>query len=316
MAAELVLAVGPDVVERAGDPAAFVVAACERARALLRQALEAGEIEQIAEVRSQAEAVRVYTRQKQLGAEAELAAAEIVRRAERGIGLAIRRAQQQGRIARRGDRGSRGAPGVCGGNPGDTRGDHLGSAQRFFKHPGERAGAYAMADGATDGEFEDALTAARAEGNLSRANVVRKIRQAGRPAAGCGVLVPATGGGSAAGGGDRRELIAAYAAHGMSSHQIAARLGMSAHRVRELARQHGITIAADVVTGRTRRHDPNRIVCQTAHALEGLAMGVQLADPAGLDPGQASEWAASFSRSLRVLAKFARQLKEVSNGDR
>jgi hypothetical protein len=313
MAADLVLTADPDAAERAEDPAALVVAACERAGALLREALEAGEIERIAEVRSQAEAVRVYTRQKQLGRDAELAAAEIVRRAERGIGVAIRRAQQQGRIARRGDRGSRGAPGVRGGNPGDTRGDHLGSASRFLKHPSERAGAYAMADGATDGEFEAALAAARAEGNLSRANVVRKIGQRGRrPAAGPGVPVPAPAGASAASGGDLRELIAAHAAHGMSSPQIAARLGIGDQQVRQIAREHGITIAADVVTGRTRRHDPDRIVRQTAHALEGLAIGVQLADPAGLDPGQAGEWAASLSRSLRVLAKFARQVKEVS----
>jgi hypothetical protein len=314
MAADLVLAAGPGAAERAGDRAAFVVAACERAKAWLQEALEYGGIEQIAEVRSQAEAVRVYTRQKQLGREAELAAAEIVRRAERGIGLAIRRAQQQGRIARRGDRGSRGAPGVRGGNPGDTRGDHLGSASRFFSHPSERAGAYAMADGASNGEFEDALAAARAEGNLSRANVVRKIGQRGRrPAPGRDAPVAAPAGESAADGADRRGLIAAHAAHGMSSHQIAARLGISDQQVRQIARAHGITIAADVVTGRIRRHDANRIVRETAHALEGLAMSVQLVDPAGLDPGQADVLASSLSRSLRVLARFARQLKEVSN---
>jgi hypothetical protein len=315
MTADLVLAAGPDAAERAGDRAALVVAACERAGALLREALEAGEIERIAEVRSQAEAVRVYTRQKQLGREAELAAAEIVRRAERGIGVAIRRAQRQGQIARRGDRGGRGAPGVYGGNPGDTRGDHLGSAQLFFKHPGERASAYAMADSATDGEFEAALVAARAEGNLSRANVVRKIRQPGHRPPGPGAPTPGSAGESAASGGDR-ELITVHAARGMSSDQIAARLGIGDARVREIAHEHGIEIRADVVTGRPRRHDPNRIVRQTAHALEGLAMSVQLADPAGLDPGQASEWAASLSRSIRVLSKFARQLKEVSTGDR
>jgi hypothetical protein len=84
MAADLVLAVDPGVVERAADPAAFVVAACERAKAWLEEALEHGEIEQIAEIKSQAEAVRVYTAQKQLGRDAQLAAAEIVRRAERG----------------------------------------------------------------------------------------------------------------------------------------------------------------------------------------------------------------------------------------
>jgi hypothetical protein len=311
MTADLVLAAGPGAAERAGDRVALVVAACERAGALLREALAAGEIERIAEVRSQAEAVRVYTRQKQLGSEAELAAAEIVRRAERGIGVAIRRAQQQGRIAKRGDRGGRGAPGVYGGNPGNTRGDHLGSASRFFNHPSERACAYAMADGASDGEFEDALAAARAEGNLSRANVVRKLGQSGHPATGRDVPVAAPAGESAADAADRRELIAGHAARGMSSPQIAGRLGISDQQVRQIARAHGITIAADLVTGRIRRHDPDRIVRETVHALEGLAMSVQLADPAGLDPGQTGEWVASLSRSLRVLARFARQLKKV-----
>ena len=75
------------------------------------------EIERIAEIKSQAEAVRVYSTQKQLGKDAQLAAAEIVRRAERGIGVAIRRGQQTGEIARRGDRGGCGAAGIYGGNP-------------------------------------------------------------------------------------------------------------------------------------------------------------------------------------------------------
>jgi hypothetical protein len=203
---------------------------------------------------------------------------------------------------------------VYGGNPGDTRGDHLGSAASFFKHPSERAGAYAMADGASEEQFEAALAAARAEGNLSRANVVRKIRQCGRrPAPGPGASVPAPAGESAASGGDHRELIAVHAARGMSSHQIAARLGIDSQQVRQIARAHCIEIPADVVTGRNRRPDANRIVRQTAHALEGLAMSVQLADPAGLDPALAAEWATSFSRSLRVLSKFVRQLNEVSS---
>src|SRR5262249_11788859 len=122
MTADLALTVGPEAIERAADPGEFVVQACERAKAWLTEALEHGEIEQIAEIKSQAEAVRVYTAQKQLGKDAQLAAAEIVRRAERGIGMAIRRGQQSGEIAKRGDRGSRGAPGVHGGNPGNRRG--------------------------------------------------------------------------------------------------------------------------------------------------------------------------------------------------
>jgi hypothetical protein len=173
-----------------------------------------------------------------------------------------------------------------------------------------------MADGATDGEFEDALAAARAEGNLSRANVVRKIGQRGhcghRPAPRPGGPVPAPAGEAAASGADHLELIAMHAARGMSSAQIAAGLGIGDQQVRHIARQHGIEIPADVVTGRTRRHDTNRIVRETAHALEGLAMSVQFADPAGLDPAQAAACAASLSKSIRVLSKFVRQLNEVS----
>jgi hypothetical protein len=169
-----------------------------------------------------------------------------------------------------------------------------------------------MADGATDGEFEDALAAARAEGNLSRANVVRKIHQhnarppaAGEPAA---AAPDAT---TAAAGHERADLIAAGAAAGMSSRQIAGRLGISDQRVRELARQQHVKIPADAVLGRNHRPDASRIVQQTAHALEGLAMGVQLADPADVDPAQATEWAASLSRSIRALGRFVRQLKAV-----
>jgi hypothetical protein len=310
MAVGLALATDPQIVERSADPAAFVVQACERAKAWLEEALEHGEIEQIAEIKSQAEAVRVYTAQKQLGMDAQLAAAEIVRRAERGIGVAIRRGQQGGQIARRGERGSRGAPGVHGGNPGDRRGDHLGSSQPFFRHGDERADAYAMTDGVSDTDFEDALGEARAEANLSRANVVRKIRQrrGSPPAPGRWVLDPADRSPGAA--ARRRELIAEFAESGMSSQQIGERLGIGDDRVRQLARVHGIGIRADAVLGRTRRPDSARIVRETVHALEGLALGVELADPAGLDPAEAGDWAACMTCSLRALTRFARQMKE------
>src|SRR5262249_16861321 len=119
MAAVLALAADPDAIERSADPAGFVVQACQRAKAWLREALEHGEIAQIDEIKSQAEAIRVYSTQKQLGTDAQLAAAEIVRRAERGIGMAIRRGQQDGEIAKRGERRSHGAPGVHDGNLND-----------------------------------------------------------------------------------------------------------------------------------------------------------------------------------------------------
>jgi hypothetical protein len=311
MAADLALVTDPDAIERSGDPAGFVVQACQRAKAWLWEALECGEIEQIAEIKSQAEAVRVYTTQKQLGKDAQLAAAEIVRRAERGIGVAIRRGQETGEIAKRGQRGGCGAAGVYGGNRGARHGEHRGSSGSFFRHDDERADAYAMTDGISDTDFEDALGEAKAEGNLSRANVVRKIRQRlGEPAS-AGEQVPHLADGSAEAVARRRDLIGEFTASGMSSVQIGERLGIGDDRVRQVAREYGIDIRADAVLGRTRRPDSNRIVRETAHALEGLAMGVALADLARLDQADASEWATSMARSIRQLSKFVRQMKEA-----
>jgi hypothetical protein len=311
MAADLALVADPDAIERSADPAAFVVQACQRAKAWLTEALEHGEIEQIAEIKSQAEAVRAYTTQKQLGKDAQLAATEIVRRAERGIGVAIRRGQEAGQIRRMGQSpGNQYTTGVVVDNNSSTPRPVTDFATRD-ELSGNGAGIYHLADDVSDEQFEEAVNEAKAEGNLSRANVVRKIRhwRSSPPAA--GVQVPDPADGSAEAVARRRDLIGEFAASGMSSVQISERLGLGDDWVRQVARERGIAIRADAVLGRTRRPDSNRIVQQTAHALEGLAMGVALADPAELDPGEASEWATSMIRSIRQLSKFARQMKEA-----
>jgi hypothetical protein len=309
MATDLALAADPEAVERSADPAGFVVAACERARAWLREALQHGEIEPIAEIKSQAEAVRVYTAQRQLGKDAQLAAAEIVRRAERGIGLAIRRGQQNGKIRGRGDHGGR-ATGIGDGNtiskPGPADYATTGELR------GNGAGIYHLTDGVTEEDFEEALGEAKTEQDLSRANVVRKIRQRRGSPSEPGQQVPAPADRSPAAAQARRKLIGDLAGRGMSSRQIADQLGIGDHRVRAVAREHVIAIPADAVIGRTRRHDSSRIVRQTVHALEGLVMGVELADPAELDAAEAAAWAASITRSARALSRFARQIKETS----
>ncbi len=92
----------------------------------LAMAQDHGEIEQIVEIKSQAEAMRIYTMQKQLGKDAQLSAAEIVRRAERGIGVAIRRGQEAGKITTRDDTLRKG-PEVPGVNFGTKR-----SPDEFF----------------------------------------------------------------------------------------------------------------------------------------------------------------------------------------
>ena len=316
MSAELMPTTDLDGVERSADPAGFVVQACQRAKAWLREALEHGKIEQIAEIKSQAEAVRVYSAQKQLGKDAQLAAAEIVRRADRGIGVAIRRGQQAGEISTRAD-GEQGAytrlrHGVIERIEPQVRKPKKQSPREFFRNGDEWHDTYVMTDGVSDEAFEAALAEARAEGNLSRANIVRKLgHRRGEPDA-AGGQVPDPADRSAEAAARRRELIGELAAAGLSSQQIGARLGIGDDRVRQVAREHGIAIRADAVLGRTRRPDSGRILRQTAHALEGLAMGVALADPAGLDPAETAQHAASMARSLRTLTTFLRQIKEAN----
>ena len=88
-------------------------------------------------------------REKELGFDAQLAATEIVRRCERRIG----------ELTQRGP-----------GRPKET--DRVGSV---FSGGHERTDHYAMA-GASPDDFDAAIAEARAEKNLSRANVVRKLQ--------------------------------------------------------------------------------------------------------------------------------------------
>lgn len=176
----------PSALDAAADPATFVIASCERAKAWLASCLEGNHIEAIVETKAQAEAIRVYTMQKQLGADAQLSATEIVRRAERCIGLAIRKGQEEGRIGKAGDTGPiamnsytrvrRGVRETCQVRQQAGRGTTKVSAGQYFDHANERVDIYDMTDGVSDDQFEGALAAAKEEKNLSRANVVRKVK--------------------------------------------------------------------------------------------------------------------------------------------
>jgi hypothetical protein len=314
MSGALALAAEPSVLDRAADPGEFIIQACDRAKSWLREALDHGDIAQIAECKSRAEAIRVYAMSRQLGKDAQFAATEIIRRAERGIGVAIRRGQQDGEIRSRGQSRVVHQPGNNGlvASPTDfATEDEL---------TGNRAGIYHLTDGVPEEMFEQVLAAAKAEGNLSRSNLVRKIRQRRSPEparrdpqpAGRGEQVPGPADWSQAARQARLDLIARYAAGRMSSRQIGELLGISDRRVRELARDHQIEIPADAVVGRTRRLDSARIVREIASQLEGMAMSIELASLAELDPAEAAEWAASIARSARALSRFARQIKEVA----
>ena len=281
-------------IERSADPGTFVVLACERAKEWLVQALEQGDIESIAELKSQAEAIRVYTTQKQLGKDAELSAQEIVRRAERGLGIAVKRGQEQGAIAHR--------PG-----PAEIRPDgrNCSPAEIFNSHR-ERTESYIAAE-ASDEQFEAALEEAKAEENLTRANVVRKVARER--------IVNAPDVGSldrtAAGRERRRERIRDLCNQGARSDQIAAEVGISEEHVRKIAKELGVKTAEQVI-GSTRRIDPNRVVNETVNALDAAVISLKFIQVDDLDRSQVEQWATSLSNSLRSLNRLAKQLKEMT----
>jgi len=90
------------------------------------------------------------------------------------------------------------------------------------------------------------------------------------------------------------------------------KVGVAEERIREIARAYNIEIPADKVMGKTRRHDSNRIARETVNALEGLAMGADLIDYADIDQGEAAHWATSLDESLKVLNRFRKQIKEMT----
>jgi hypothetical protein len=318
MTAEIAIAADPAVIDQAANPGEFVIQACQRATTLLRQALDRGDTGLIAELRSQAEAVRVYTVQKQLGTDAQLAAGEIVSRADRGLGLAIRRGQAAGEITKKGDhQGNQHTIGRVD-NVDSSKSAPSDFAPRVELYGGGgKPGIYDLTDGVPEKEFEDALAQAKAEGDVSRPNVVRKIRQRRAPASpGDGEQVPEPADRSSQAAARRVELIRRWAGEGSTSRQIAGLLGIRDDIVRRIAREHQISIRADEVVGRTRRLDSNRIVRETANALEALATGARLVSPAELDKSQSPGWASSMATSLRELNRLVKTLKEEMTDDR
>jgi hypothetical protein len=172
----------------AADPRGYAAAAAEG----LADALGDGDIRQVLAIRSDAETVRV--RAGKLTRDMQLAAAEVCRRAERCAGLLLRSGQQAGQIRRPGMR-----PATRGGYDRVRRGrfERVAADGKGRRSSGAAAvpvspqawvskedlsanstGIYALTDGVTDEVFEKALAAARADGRLTRANLVRRIRQA------------------------------------------------------------------------------------------------------------------------------------------
>lgn len=290
LSSDLVL---PDTadLEVADDPGAQIVLACERAKAWLKAGLDVS-IEAIVDTKAQAAALSAFAIQKQLGKDAELAALEVQRRAERGTALAVKRGQQSGAITTRADAGwtARNL---------QSRGETLKKAKAndYYNTSEERADANALAS-VPDDDFDAAIEDARTEGNLSRANVVRKVKGQGS------AKVPVT---------QQLDRIEELAATGHHSTQIAKELNTTGENIRMLAKKAGIKIPADDILRGKHNLNATRIVRETVQALDGLAMGVGLIEDfsaVDLTTPEAQEWAASLADAMPVLNRFAKQIKK------
>lgn len=276
----------------------------ETARDRLAMAVQATGPETVATIKAEVATVAEMTKQLGLSKECQDDATEMVRRAEYALGKAIRKGQKEGTIRTRGEGGGGGAPGVRGALPRSTTTapvevDRPASPYDFAKHTdlygdGKAGGngIYALVDNATEEEFEGALTEAREEGNLSRANLVRKVRRSPTERQ------------------EKWDRIAELAAEGRTSQQIASIIGGNVNALRETARERGIDIPADRVTHRKRRVNADRILSGVAESVAAAAFSIQQIDPLDLDQEAAQERVDSLIESLTAIRKAVRTIKE------
>ena len=157
------------------------------ARSWLAHAKEATEPRTIVNFKAQMATVAEASKQLGLSKDIQLDAVEMVRRAERGVDLAIREGQARGDVSKVGDFARRSShtrlkngreEHVNGVDPDETYSKARPSD--FLPNANERSHAYALG-GVSEEQFEDAIAEAKDEGNLSRANVVRKAKKKSSP---------------------------------------------------------------------------------------------------------------------------------------
>lgn len=170
------------------DPKAQEVAVTRmlsEARGWLAHAVEATQPQAMADFKAVMSTIAEGTRQLGLAKDIQLDALEMVRRAERGLGVAIRDGQENGTVRKPGQHADATYFDRWDGAHRDAASTILPSPTDYAQ-PGALSGKsgsdgiYDLTDGVSDEQFETALGDAKGEGNLSRANVVRKAK--GEPA--------------------------------------------------------------------------------------------------------------------------------------
>lgn len=269
----------------------------EQARTWLATAVEQTSPEHIVETRARLRSIEDFARNFELSKDIQRDAGEMVRRSEYELAQAIRAGQASGAIARQGQSRSFRTDLHLGDTEVKKRIDDIVPYSEW-QSGGAAPGIAALADVDRD-DFEDAVTAARAEGNTSRSNVVRKIKAKTSPSM--------TREGRAA-------EMADLADQGYTSRQIAERLGIGFKATREIARDFDIDVPADRVVGKQRRIDHTQVVDSTVTDLENTAEFIEAhVDLSQVDFTEADEWVSSLTNSIRVLKRFVKQIQEKTH---
>lgn len=271
-----------------------VTSMLSEARQWLAHAVEATEPKRISEFKAFMATVAETTKQLNLSKDIQLDALEMVRRAERGVGKAIRDGQEKGAIAKPGDIGGGGGGGNRAAESRRRSTQHLGSALEYATRDelsGNGSGIYAMTDDVSDEQFDEALDAAKEERNMSRANVVRKLRN--------GAVKDETW-----------EEVRDLAEQGWTSEQLSKKYGYGRTGFLRAAARHGIEFPADKSVGKSRRIDPNRVMRETVNTIASYVGNFDLVNYDDLDPEDTQEWVDSLTQSIKALSKARNQIKE------
>lgn len=145
----------------------------------LLAAIAAQDLPSIAQWKAKAKAIEEIAKQVRLGKDIQLDAAEFCRRAERGLGLAIREGQANGLVSGGTHGGDRSSPTVGLEIPSPSELAPKHELHGRGQEPG--TGIYGMTDNVSDSQFEESIAEGRSEGNLSRANVARKCKAKANP---------------------------------------------------------------------------------------------------------------------------------------
>ena len=270
-----------------------------KARDWLATAVEMTGPTQIAAAKAEIATAAEATKQLGLSKEIQLDAVEMVRRAEYALGKAIRKGQEEGVIMTKAD--GYAVRDDLSGVTGKIRVSDLATSAELTGQSGRNDGIYGMSDGVEADQFEAALIEAKAEKNLSRANVARKLK--GEDFVGEKLSAER-----------RAQQITELAEHGWTSQQIGSEIGIAADRVRMIAGNHGITIRADAVVSGRRRIDHNRVLDNVTESLEVAAIALRDIDASQLDKEEAAERLDSLTTSIKALTKAVQKIKESFHG--